>query len=488
MPFAEVFGNDNIFPAQLTYLALALDANTELQWATEVSLPGEDVFADIMDITPDAGGRTLTFPDATIAGPGQATLINNKGAFTFSVLDNDGNVIGTVPSGEVWEFYLSDNTDAAGTWETFQFGTGTSSATAAALAGAGLKAITTTLNLALRTDTQAVGTLAIVLADRARVKQWTGGVGAATLPDPATLGDDWNVMVRNNGTGSLTITPAAGTINGSATLVLAPLSSAIIYTDGTNYYTIGLSTVTTDSFDYTSISIAGAAGDFTLTGPSQLNRIAYKLTGAITGARNVIVPTTIQEYWINNATTGQFAVTVKTSAGTGVVVPPGCQRILYCDGADVVSAQAGNLFCTGRNNGQNLSTASALTNLVFDDADIIDVGDWHDIVTNNERFIVPPGVTAVEVSFNGTHRVVTAGENYWVLTVQIQKNGVAVQTATLLWDPPAIPGSTQINIPTMYVSCAAGDIFKCQYLVLSDPNNLTTSIMDELYFSIKAIR
>jgi hypothetical protein len=487
MPFAEVFGGQNIFPAQLTFLPLVMTADVELQWPTEVSLPGQLVFADIIHVTSDQANRVITFPDATIAGNGQSTLVNNVGAFTIIVHDNAGNVIGSVPSGQVWEFYLNDNSTPAGAWSTFQFGTGASSASAAALAGAGLKAITTTLNFAFRTDTQAVGTLAIVDADRARVKQWTGGAGAATLPDPATLGDDWNVMIRNNGTGSLTITPAAGNINGSPTLVLAPLSSAIIYTDGTDYYTIGLSTVTTDTFDYTTISVAGT-GDFTLTGPSQQNRIAYKFTGLLTGARNIIVPDSIQEYWVNNATTGQFALTVKTSAGTGIVVPPGCQRILYCDGANVVSAQAGNLFCTGRNNGQNLTTASALTNLIFDDTDIIDVGDWHDIVTNNERFVVPPGVTAVEVSFNGVHRVVTAGQNYWIILVQIQKNAVAVQFAEVMWVPPAIPGSTSIGIPTAYVPCVAGDIFRCQYLVLSDPGNLTTSIMDELYFSIKAIR
>lgn len=337
MTFTQVFGGQNIFPSQLTKLAIALTVDTTLQWPVEQAVAGSLVFADIMDVTPDAGGRSLIMPDARLAAPGQATLINNLGAFTFTVKDNIGGTIGSVPSGQVWQFYLADNSTQAGTWRGFQFGTGASSASAAALAGAGLKAITTTLNETMLPAVAAVTPLAIVNGDRATVKVWTGGAGTYNLPNPATVGADWFFTVINAGTGTLTVTPAAGLINGVASKTFAPQDSSIILTDGSNYYTLGFGGVSAPFFDFNSINIDGT-GDFTLSG-GQLNRIVYRLTGVLTGNRNVIVPNTVQQYWFDNRTTGAFTVTAKTAAGAGVVVPQGTAMITYCDGSDVFSAE-----------------------------------------------------------------------------------------------------------------------------------------------------
>lgn len=335
MTYSQVFGGETIFPAQLTFLALAPVANVELQWPTEVALPGANVFPDILELVP-AAGLSVTFPDATLAGPGQSILVNNVGVNTITILDADGNNIGSVASGEVWQFYLNDNTTPAGVWRTFEYGAGASSAVAAALAGAGLKAILTTLNVKIDPRSSAVSPIAIVDADRARAVMWTGGVGAGTLPDPATLGNDWFVYLRNAGTGTWTITPAAGSVDGIATLALGAGSSAIVFTDGSNYFTVGLTRTTATGFDFTSINIAGT-GDYTLAG-IELNRIAYRLTGILTGNRNVIVPSQVQQYWVNNSTSGAFTVTVKTALGLGITIVQGQSMLLYCDGTDVISA------------------------------------------------------------------------------------------------------------------------------------------------------
>jgi hypothetical protein len=69
-----------------------------------------------------------------------------------------------------------------------------------------------------------------------------------------------------------------------------------------------------------------------------LNRIAYNFTGALTGNRVIIVPATVQQYWVSNATTGAYTLTVRTSAGTGPVVATGARAIFYCDGTNVVDA------------------------------------------------------------------------------------------------------------------------------------------------------
>jgi len=337
--YTDVFGGQNVYPAQLTLLQLnPQTADVTLAWPTEQAIPGLNVFADIMETTPNAG-LSIFMPDARRASNGQSTLVNNLGANTVTLKDNTGGVIGAVPSGQVWQFYLDNNTTQAGVWKTFQFGTGASSATAAALAGAGLKAITTTLNVKVLPSSTAVTPTNLVDADRATMKIWTGGVGIFNLPNAATVGSDWFIYIRNAGTGNLTLTPPAGLIDGAATKVYAPTQSSIIVTDGTNYFTIGFGQTNSGFFDHVSINVAGN-GDYTLTsGANELNRISYTLTGVLTGARNIIVPTTPQQYWIYNNTSGAFALTVKTAAGSGVVVPQGMTMILACDGNNVIAGE-----------------------------------------------------------------------------------------------------------------------------------------------------
>lgn len=66
-------------------------------------------------------------------------------------------------------------------------------------------------------------------------------------------------------------------------------------------------------------------------------------TGLLTAARNMVVPTAAKLYLAKNSTTGGFAVTFKTAAGTGVTVPPGTIRWVYCDGTNVVDGMGGPL-------------------------------------------------------------------------------------------------------------------------------------------------
>lgn len=61
-----------------------------------------------------------------------------------------------------------------------------------------------------------------------------------------------------------------------------------------------------------------------------------RITGTLTAARNVVCPTQPKLYIIENATTGGFAVTLKTSAGTGVAVAAGEAAMLRCDGTNVI--------------------------------------------------------------------------------------------------------------------------------------------------------
>ena len=60
-------------------------------------------------------------------------------------------------------------------------------------------------------------------------------------------------------------------------------------------------------------------------------------SGAPGAAATVICPAFSKVYIIKNSVTGGFAVTLKTSAGTGISVPNGGTALLYCDGTNVVS-------------------------------------------------------------------------------------------------------------------------------------------------------
>lgn len=101
---------------------------------------------------------------------------------------------------------------------------------------------------------------------------------------------------------------------------------------------------------FLSKSVAGAS-DVTLTANNSAtdeNRQAViDFTGLLTGNINVIVQTAESWWLIQNSTTGSFTLTVKTSAGTGIVVTQGEWAILYSDGTDVKKVLATDDFIAG---------------------------------------------------------------------------------------------------------------------------------------------
>lgn len=83
------------------------------------------------------------------------------------------------------------------------------------------------------------------------------------------------------------------------------------------------------------LSVAGGS-NVTLTA-AEANNAILVFTGVLTGNINVIVPNGPRQYTVNNATTGAFTLTVKTSAGTGVIVTQASVVPLLADGTNVVS-------------------------------------------------------------------------------------------------------------------------------------------------------
>ena len=340
--FTQVFGGTTIYPSDVSYLSLALTADVTLEWPLESST-NEYPVARIIDVTP-TGAFSIIMPPADQTGTGQTVLFNNLGPNTVTVKNSVGATLLSMAQGEQWQIYLTSNTTAAGTWRVFRYGAATAQAQASALAGYGLTATGSTLSqsapVTLFNSSYTAGD-----TDRAEAYVWNGGVGTFTLPSAVTVGNDWFVSLRNGGTGDLTATPqGAETINGGASLVLGPGDSATLITDGLVWFTIGLGQSAVFAFDYTAISLATLSGNYTLAG-NQLNRIAYEFNGAIAGNIEVIVPSTVQQYWVyNNTTGGSFTLRVRTSPQTpGVLVTRGSRAILYSNGTEVVDAETGGV-------------------------------------------------------------------------------------------------------------------------------------------------
>jgi len=337
MGYTDVFGGETIFPSQLSYLLITTAIDIELQWPREQQIEGQNVVADFLDIDATAGSLNISMPDARNTSTGNKTTVNNVGSNDFDIVDNTGGPIVTVEPGKQWVVVLTDNSTQAGAWSTFQMGATVSTAQAAALGGAGIKPISNTLNQKIDSDEESSSPVTVVDGDRAKCLIWISGAGQVDLPDPGVVMDDWFFMIRNSGTGTLTITPPSGQIDGSSDITIEPSGSTFIFTDGTDFFTIGLTQSSVIGFDFVSIPVPGS-GDFVLSG-ANVDRISYRFTGALTGNRRIVVPNTTQQYWCDNQTTGAFQLTISTNAQAS---PPELEQgetaIFYSDSVDVINA------------------------------------------------------------------------------------------------------------------------------------------------------
>ena len=338
--YTNPFTGQTVSPSPVGYESLSISADTTLQWP----INGNDqlqVVANIIEVTATVASLSLIMPPATQVSVGQTALIRNIGANTFTVKDNAGGTIVSIASGIAQYIYTTSNTTAAGTWSTVTFGAGTSAANASTLAGYGLTALGTTLNQSYDV-TSYFGNATLTDAVRAQLNVWSSGVGTLTLPSSSSVGENWFCMIRNNGTGILTITPqGTDTIDGNANQQLQLTESLVIVCNGTGWNTFGLGR--SNSFAYTLLALTITGGTTTLTSPQASNTI-QEYSGVLTSNQIIVVPSTVQLYTFTNNTTGAFSLTIKTAVvgGATVVVPQGDSLVLICDGTNVYNAASGS--------------------------------------------------------------------------------------------------------------------------------------------------
>jgi len=334
--YVNVFTGDVIQPTDVSYRSFSISTNLTLAWPLDGNALG-NYAARIMQVTATVGSLSIFMPPANETSVGTDSLIRNVGSNTFTVKDNAGGTIISVAAGEAKYIYVTNNSTAAGTWGIISFGVGSSSADAASLAGYGLKAISTTLNQSHPVSTTAT-TYTADSTYRAKTSVWTGGVGTITLDSAATLGDDWFMLIRNGGTGLLTVDcSGADTINGDPNLALQINDSTFICCSGTSFFTVGLGQATT--FAYSQLVLPVVSGTYTLT-PSQAQNTIIKVTGALTGAVTVQFPAAVQVYFVLNQTTGAFNVTFETGVvgGLTATLQPNQQATLVCDSVNILNA------------------------------------------------------------------------------------------------------------------------------------------------------
>ena len=235
--------------------------------------------------------------------------------------------------------------------------------------------------------------------------------------------------------------PVQGELSGTwgnvaNTAITTPVSEAIA----------GTTSITVGATNYTLTNGDGASAN-------EARKMFITAIGSPGATREVICPSTSKLYVFRNDTSGGFAMTLKTSAGSGVAVPAGQSRLLYCNGTDVVEAVNGfgsltlgtALAATSGGTGQTVyavgdllyaSTTTALSKLT--------VGATNAVLTVAAG--IPSWVTTLPVASGGTGAATLAANNVLlgngtaaVQTVAPGTAGNVLTSAGGTWTSAALP-------------------------------------------------
>jgi hypothetical protein len=161
--------------------------------------------------------------------------------------------------------------------------------------------------------------------------------------------------------------------------------------------------------------------------PAQYGLPVIVLTGTLTADLNLIFPSIEGEWTVINTCSGEFVVTCKTAAGSGVAMLPSNSRILFCDGTNVYAAQT---------KGLNFSESSGAAIVAPTTLSLAQAGFWYQVtspvnVTLPSLAKVPLGTTYTFTTSNG-FTLKGNGADF------IQANGGVTVTNSL----PVLPGES----------------------------------------------
>jgi hypothetical protein len=331
------FAGDVIQPTDVSYASYNISDDITLVWPINGNT-STDVAARILNINPSTAGLSVYMPPANQVSVGLDALIKNPSAYSLDIVDADGNAIATIGAGEAKYLFITNNSSTAGIWGVIDFGIGISSPDASALAGNGLLAISSTLNQSHPASSFSDG-YTFTNLDRALNKVWDSGAGSATLPVSASVGSNWFTIVKNNGTGTLTINASGmDLIDTASNKEFQPNESAFILSTGSGYVTVGYGT--SANFFFTALVKPVTSGSYTITA-SEAQSIIQEYVGTLSGNVTAYYPPVVQLYIISNQVTDNgYTLTVTTGLPGAIdaIIPAGNQSSLICDGINFYNA------------------------------------------------------------------------------------------------------------------------------------------------------
>lgn len=408
--YVSPFTGTVVTPTDVSYYPLTFDTNQQLAWPASVN-PPEPPAARIMDCVASTTALSILLPPANEGTQGADILFRNLGAYAFYVRDAENGQSITINPGTAKYVYLSDNTTVAGVWQNVTFGAGTSVADATTLAGAGL----TTINSKLAVTQNVINvTASPTLSDTSRASTyvWNAGAGTFNLPSPSSLSTGWFIGFRNNGTGTLTLSPGTPTlINGQSTLETNPGDSGFIMYDVSTlgFVTVGWQTSANVSFTAATYDVDAVPGnDLNLVSFAPIIQTYIAQSGTRTETLAVTLPAITQLYVLVNNTdevgynvsfvnSGSSQTPIQLSAGQTLIVLSDGQTLytltqtttglFYAnDGSETLPSFS---FTNDTHTGMYLIGTSTLgltanSNLIaeFDNTDLV-----HPLVTLNARLV-----------------------------------------------------------------------------------------------------
>jgi hypothetical protein len=328
------------------------------------------VLSNINDINPITGDGVI-LPSAQQVSVGQAFTMRNiggvdVGVYSFGEEGSPGSLIAVLSPGITKYFYLTDNTTGAGVWASFTLGAGVALVDATSLVSPdhfyGIRVAATYPSAILGQEYPTVyyysDNVIPSYSGLASFCIYNGGVGTLSLPDTEGADAGWFCMVRNNGTGILTLAPnGSQTIDETGSLQLQLGESVTVVSDGTNWATFGIGR--SNSFVYTQLFLSVTGGTRTLSSVEAANTMQV-YSGALASQQTIIVPSTVQLYAITNNTTGAQSFIVRTAVGGGgsVTIAQSTSVIVTCDGTNVYNAASGSASTLNSITLGNGSTAS----------------------------------------------------------------------------------------------------------------------------------
>ena len=367
--YTSPFTGTAIQPTDVSFAAVTLAANLQLYWPAYVNA-GQQVAARIMEFTATTTGLAVSLPDATQASDGQDILIRNTGANAFTVNRFGGTGSFSVAPGQSYYTYITNNTTQAGTWAVLQFGTGTSAADAASLAGSSTTAVLGHLETAFPAS-EYTNPPTIVDATRGQCLVWTDGAASWTLPAVSTLSQGWFILVRNNGSGALTINTSSVTslIDGLGSITLQLGDSCFICVDRDpakqDFFTVGRARPNSLTFSSATYDVDNISGNaLSLISNTPIIQRYTALSGSRSASLLVTLPAVTQVYYLLNDTNQNgYAIEFQVQGSTQLPfnLYNGTQAIVLSDGTNMYPLIQANIGVQLLNNGSAAAPSLSFT-------------------------------------------------------------------------------------------------------------------------------